>query len=150
MRIAIVDDSATARMFIRRCLEIAGFREAEIIEAENGRNALEQIRQAPVDLLLTDLTMPVMDGTTLLKWIKANPKLAAIPVLVVSSAGNPAKEQELLGLGAMAVLNKPVSPARLSALLQDLIPGPSQTFEEHNEDGDRKSSNGQPGGWDDE
>ena len=121
MRIAIVDDSGTARMFIRRCLEIAGFQGAEIIEAENGKDALEKIRSAPVDLLLTDLTMPVMDGTTLLKWIKANPKLSALPVLVISSAGNPAKEIELKGLGAMGVLDKPVSPAKLNMLLRDFL-----------------------------
>lgn len=122
MRIAIVDDSGTARMFIRRCLEIAGFREAEIIEAANGRDALEQIRQNPVDLLLTDLTMPVMDGLTLLKWIKGNPKLVELPVLVVTSAGNPARERELLDLGALGVVNKPVSPARLNQMLQPLLP----------------------------
>lgn len=121
MRIAIVDDSGTARMFIRRCLEIAGFQGAEIIEAENGKDALEKIRSAPVDLLLTDLTMPVMDGTTLLKWVKANPKLSALPVLVISSAGNPAKEIELKALGAMGVLDKPVSPAKLNALLRDFL-----------------------------
>lgn len=121
MRIAIVDDSGTARMFIRRCLEIAGFQGAEIIEAENGKDALEKIRSAPVDLLLTDLTMPVMDGTTLLKWIKANPKLSTLPVLVISSAGNPAKEIELKALGAMGVLDKPVSPAKLNTLLRDFL-----------------------------
>lgn len=121
MRIAIVDDSGTARMFIRRCLEIAGFQGAEIIEAENGKDALEKIRNAPVDLLLTDLTMPVMDGTTLLKWIKANPKLSALPVLVISSAGNPAKEIELKALGAMGVLDKPVSPMKLNMLLRDFL-----------------------------
>ena len=121
MRIAIVDDSGTARMFIRRCLEIAGFQGAEIIEAENGKDALEKIRNASVDLLLTDLTMPVMDGTTLLKWIKANPKLSALPVLVISSAGNPAKEIELKALGAMGVLDKPVSPAKLNMLLRDFL-----------------------------
>lgn len=121
MRIAIVDDSGTARMFIRRCLEMAGFQEAEIIEAENGKDALEKIRNAPVDLLLTDLTMPVMDGTTLLKWIKANPKLSELPVLVISSAGNPAKELELKGLGAMGVLDKPVSPAKLNLLLSGFL-----------------------------
>ncbi|MFH1019630.1 MAG: response regulator [Pseudomonadota bacterium] len=121
MRIAIVDDSGTARMFIRRCLEIAGFQGAEIIEAVNGKDALEQIRNAPVDLLLTDLTMPVMDGTTLLKWIKANPKLCQLPVLVISSAGNPAKEIELKALGAMGVLDKPVSPAKLNMLLRDFL-----------------------------
>ncbi|OGR01521.1 MAG: histidine kinase [Deltaproteobacteria bacterium RIFOXYD12_FULL_50_9] len=118
MRIAIVDDSGTARMFIRRCLEMAGFEGAEIIEAANGKEALEKIRTAPVDLLLTDLTMPVMDGTTLLKWIKANPKLADLPVFVISSAGNPAKEKELMALGAMGVLDKPVSPAKLNGLLR--------------------------------
>jgi two-component system chemotaxis response regulator CheY len=117
MRIAIVDDSGTARMFVRRCLEIAGFQGAEIIEAENGKDALEKIRSTPVDLLLTDLTMPVMDGTTLLKWIKANPKLCELPVVVISSAGNPAKEIELKSLGAMGVLGKPVSPAKLNKLL---------------------------------
>lgn len=121
MRIAIVDDSSTARMFIRRCLEIAGFQGAEIIEAENGKDALEKIRHTPVDLLLTDLTMPVMDGTTLLKWIKANPKSSGLPVLVISSAGNPAKEVELKALGAMGVLNKPVSPAKLNMLLGDFL-----------------------------
>lgn len=121
MRIAIVDDSGTARMFIRRCLEIAGFQGAEIIEAENGKDALEKIRNAPVDLLLTDLTMPVMDGTTLLKWIKANPKMSELPVLVISSAGNPAKEVELKALGAIGVLDKPVSPAKLNMLLHNFL-----------------------------
>ncbi len=129
MRIAIVDDSGTARMFIRRCLEIAGFREAEIIEAEHGRDALEKIRREPVDLLLTDLTMPVMDGETLLKWIKANPRMADLPVLIITSAGNPAKEQELLALGALGVLNKPVSPARLNQLLHDLRPAEGENHE---------------------
>ncbi|MDR9502369.1 MAG: response regulator [Desulfurivibrionaceae bacterium] len=122
MRIAIVDDSGTARMFIRRCLEIAGFHEAEIIEAENGRDALEAIRLQPVDLLLTDLTMPVMDGLTLLKWLKSNPRFVQLPVLVITSAGNPARERELLKLGAMALISKPVSPARLNEVLRDLLP----------------------------
>ncbi|MFH7319962.1 PleD family two-component system response regulator [Desulfurivibrio sp. D14AmB] len=121
MRIAIVDDSSTARMFIRRCLEIAGFGEAEIIEAENGREALEKIRQTPVDLLLTDLTMPVMDGLTLLRWLKGNPKLAELPVLVITSAGNPARKKELVDLGVMGVIDKPVSPAKLSQILQPLL-----------------------------
>ena len=143
MRIAIVDDSGTARMFIRRCLEIAGFREAEIIEAENGRDALEKIRQTPVDLLLTDLTMPVMDGLTLLKWLKANPKFSELPVLVVTSAGNPAREEELLRLGAMGVLNKPISPARLNQLLQGLLPAEPESASPPT------ATSGSQGGWED-
>lgn len=120
-RIVIADDSATARMFIRRCLEIIGLGEATLVEAENGREALSLLKEEDTDLLLTDLNMPVMDGATLLKWVKSSPRLHNIPVLVITSAGNPAKEQELTALGAFGVLNKPVSPAVLMDALQPLI-----------------------------
>lgn len=120
-RIVIADDSATARMFIRRCLEIIGLGEATLVEAENGREALSLLKEEDTDLLLTDLNMPVMDGATLLKWVKSSPRLHDIPVLVITSAGNPAKEQELTALGAFGVLNKPVSPAVLMDALQSLI-----------------------------
>ncbi len=120
-RIVIADDSATARMFIRRCLEIIGLGEATLVEAENGREALSLLKEEDTDLLLTDLNMPVMDGATLLKWVKSSPRLHDIPVLVITSAGNPAKEQELTALGAFGVLNKPVSPSVLMAALQSLM-----------------------------
>ncbi|MEW6217913.1 MAG: response regulator [Thermodesulfobacteriota bacterium] len=122
MRIAIVDDSATARMFVRRCLAIIGLAEAEFVELANGQEALACIRELPVDLLVTDLTMPLMDGETLLKWMKANPKLCSVPVLVITSAGNPAKEAELTARGALAVLAKPITPAGLMKALAHLVP----------------------------
>ncbi len=120
-RIVIADDSATARMFIRRCLEIIGLGEATLVEAEHGREALSLLKEEAADLLLTDLNMPVMDGATLLKWVKSSPRLHDLPVLVITSAGNPAKEQELLSLGAFGVLNKPVSPAVLMDALKALL-----------------------------
>ena len=120
-RIAIVDDSETARMFVRRCLEIVGFTEVEFVEAEHGRDALAKIKEKPVDLLLTDLTMPIMDGETLLKWVKSSPTLCDIPVLVITSAGNPAKEAELLELGALGVLAKPISPPKLNSILEPIL-----------------------------
>ncbi|OEU73537.1 MAG: histidine kinase [Desulfuromonadales bacterium C00003068] len=120
-RIVIADDSATARMFIRRCLEIIGLGEATLVEAEHGREALSLLKEEDTDLLLTDLNMPVMDGATLLKWVKSSPRLHDLPVLVITSAGNPAKEQELLSLGAFGVLNKPVSPAVLMDALKPLL-----------------------------
>ena len=88
-RIIVADDSATARMFIKRCLEIIGLGDAEIIEVEDGKQALKAAKEKPTDLLLTDLNMPVMDGETLVKWVKASPKLADMPIVVISSAGNP-------------------------------------------------------------
>jgi len=120
-RIIIADDSDTARMFIRRCLEIVGLHEAEFIEAVNGNEALKIAKQEPPDLLVSDLNMPVMDGETLLKWVKTSPRLVDVPVLVITSAGNPAKEAQLLELGAFAVLNKPVSPAPLLKVLAPLL-----------------------------
>ncbi len=120
-RIIIADDSATARMFIKRCLEIIGLGDAEIVEAEHGKEALAAAKAEPTDLLLTDLNMPVMDGETLLKWIKASPKLQDMPVVIITSAGNPAKEQELLKLGALKVINKPVAPPMLMDALAPFL-----------------------------
>ena len=119
--IVIADDSGTARMMIRRCLEIIGFADATFLEAENGKEALSLVKQNPVDILLTDLNMPVMDGETLLKWVKASPKLNDIPVLVITSAGNQAKSNQLIAMGAFAVANKPINPAILSNILAPLL-----------------------------
>jgi len=120
-RIIIADDSATARMFIKRCLQIIGLGDAEIIEAEHGKEALAAAKEQPADLLLTDLNMPVMDGETLVKWVKASPKLSALPIVVITSAGNPAKEAQLLELGAYRVLNKPVSPPMMMEALEEFL-----------------------------
>jgi two-component system chemotaxis response regulator CheY len=120
-RIIIADDSATARMFIKRCLEIIGLGDAEMIEADHGKGALNAAKEQVPDLLLTDLNMPVMDGETLLKWVKASPKLCEVPVIVITSAGNPAKETQLLKLGARRVINKPVSPPVMLDALSDFL-----------------------------
>ena len=120
-RIIVADDSTTARMFIKRCLQIIGLGDAEIIEAEHGKEALAAAKAQEVDLLLTDLNMPVMDGETLIKWVKASPKLGDLPIIVITSAGNPAKEAQLLELGAHRVLNKPVSPPMMMDALADFL-----------------------------
>lgn len=120
-KIVIADDSATARMFIRRCLEIIGFSGVEIIEAENGKMALLAAKAQQVDLLLTDLNMPVMDGETLIRWVKSSPKLNALPVVVITSVGNRARELQLLQLGAHRVVNKPITPATMLDALGDFV-----------------------------
>lgn len=120
-RIVIADDSQTARMYIRRCLEIAGIIGASVVEVKNGKEALESVRENHADLLITDLNMPVMDGETLLKWLKQCPELSEMPVLVITSAGNPAKEIQLAKLGAFNVLSKPISPSSLRAVLGPLV-----------------------------
>ncbi|MBW1721799.1 MAG: response regulator [Deltaproteobacteria bacterium] len=125
-KVLIVDDSNTARMVIKRCLQIAGLPDAAFFEAGNGREALSLLKKEPVDLVVTDLNMPVMDGETFLRWLKGSPKTHDIPVIMVSSAGNPAKEKEVLALGARAVIGKPVSPGELSRSISDLVEGMGQ------------------------
>lgn len=121
-RILIVDDSVTARIFVRRCLEAIGFGQSEFVEAENGKIALEKAKENPVDLIVSDLTMPDMDGESMLKRLKSNPKLHEVPVLIISSAGNQAKVSELIEMGAFGVLSKPFSPADIYGVLQPFIP----------------------------
>lgn len=123
-KIVIVDDSRTSRMFIRRCFEITCLQETDFHEAADGAEALALLKRIiDVDLLVTDLNMPNMDGEMLLKTVKEDQALTGLPVVVITSAGNPAKEAELLALGALAVLNKPVSPATLNNKLGALIQG---------------------------
>ncbi len=121
-KIIIVDDSATARMIVRRCLEIAGCSDAEFIEAENGKEALALLKEHKVDFVISDLNMPVMDGEMLLKWMKASPKLNEIPLVILSSAINAAKDRVLLDMGAFAVMSKPISPAKINESMSELIP----------------------------
>lgn len=120
-RILIVDDSSTARMFIRRCLEIAGCQNALFMEAPNGKEALAILKKETADFVVADMNMPEMDGKNLLRRIKASPKLNMLPVVIISSATNPAQEQELLALGAYAVLSKPVSPPQLLSAIGGLF-----------------------------
>ena len=109
-------------MFIRRCFEIACMDETDFHEAADGVEALALLKKIPeIDLLVTDLNMPNMDGEELLKAVKLDQTFDRLPVVVITSAGNPAKETELLAHGALAVLNKPVSPAILSDKLGTII-----------------------------
>jgi two-component system chemotaxis response regulator CheY len=130
MRILIVDDTTTARIFAQKCLANIGFHDAEFMQAGHGIEALAKIRACPPDLILSDLMMPEMDGETFLKILKAEPDLQDIPVLIVSSAGNPAHRETLLAMGALDVLPKPFSTTEIYEVLKGFL-----NEEEEDEDG---------------
>ncbi len=123
MKIMIADDSGTARMFIKQCLEISIEEEVEFMEAENGKVALEKLKAEPVDLLVTDLNMPVLDGRELIRRIAGSPKLHGMPIMVITSSGNQARKDELLEMGAGVVLRKPVNPMSIGEGLDLLAVG---------------------------
>jgi CheY-like chemotaxis protein len=72
------------------------------------------------DLLVTDLTMPNMNGIELMRKISASPRLSGTPVLVVTSAGNVEQRKELIELGATRILSKPISPQLLIEAIQEV------------------------------
>lgn len=123
-KILVVDDSAVARKIVIRCLKIVGYSESGFPEAGHGQEALDILRDQEVDLVVTDLNMPIMDGVTLVRKIKANPHLQHIPVIVVSSLLNEAAKADLRQRGVDLLLEKPLSPPRLGAALRQIEGGP--------------------------
>ena len=118
--ILVVDDSGTARMIIKQCLTIIGLKDKKYLEASNGRDAVEVLKQSSVDLVVTDLNMPVMDGEALLLEIKGADVWRKIPVIVITSTSNDVREKALREVGAEAVISKPVNPAVLHAAWQKI------------------------------
>lgn len=118
-KILIVDDSATSRMIIRRCFQIAGFGELEFEEAEDGLAALSKIQADNFDLVVSDIKMPKMDGTTLVKKLRLNPDTAGTPVVIISSVGNEALEEQLGESVVHAIIKKPVSPAKILSFMEE-------------------------------
>jgi two-component system chemotaxis response regulator CheY len=121
-RILIVDDSGISRKITRKCLEFVGLAQAEFIEAENGEKALEALERAQVDLLVTDLNMPVMDGFELLRAIDAVEAYKDLIRIVASSAASAAIEGEMTKHHVTAVLPKPLTPTTVAKLLAGKLP----------------------------
>ncbi len=111
--VLITDDSTTARMIIQRCLEMVGCSECEYVHAADGVEALGILRSREINLLITDMNMPNLDGKGLLQAVKGSPKLNHIPVFVITSLANPALERELEMIGVDKIIYKPVSPQKL-------------------------------------
>ena len=116
-RILIVDDSATSRMIIKRCLEIAGFQDSSFLEAEDGIDALSILEENDADLIVTDLNMPKMDGTNFIKKLKIKENCKEIPIIVISSTVSESSIEEYTEMGVKGVISKPVSPEKISAAL---------------------------------
>jgi two-component system chemotaxis response regulator CheY len=120
-RVLIVDDSKMARMFIKRILQMVMTEDAEFEQAVDGRDALDKMKKASFDLLVTDLNMPNMDGAQLLKRVIASPRLHGTPSIVITSLKNPAKEAELKSYGVSAILGKPLDSAALSEAIDKVF-----------------------------
>lgn len=104
----IADDAGAVRQAVRWILEPAGL---QVLEAPDGKAALDVLRANKVDVLIADLNMPQMDGLELIRALRADPKLRTIPVLMMTTEMRPQDVMKAYDAGADMYLVKPSSPA---------------------------------------
>lgn len=122
-KLLIVDDSPSMRQVIIKIIRISGTDVGEFIEAGNGHEALAKLKDHWVDLVISDLYMPEMDGFELLRQMKGDPLLSEIPVLVVSTESREAKLQEIYEMGVKGFIHKPFRPETVRDLILSCLGG---------------------------
>ena len=121
--ILIVDDSPVMRRVIRRVVDLSGFEVGNYLEAGDGLEALLLLHAQWIDLIVTDINMPNMNGEELLLAIRQDPLLSGIPVLVVSTDQTASRIGDMLAHGANGYVAKPFVPSVLFDQMQLLLGG---------------------------
>jgi two-component system chemotaxis response regulator CheY len=119
--VLIVDDSTVIRQMVRRTMDLAGLDVGEVYEASNGIEALAQLNDHDVAVMLVDINMPTMNGVQLLRRMKENQRLKDIPIVVVSTEGSRERIEQLEEIGAFGYVRKPFQPEQLRDVLKPLI-----------------------------
>jgi two-component system chemotaxis response regulator CheY len=116
--ILAVDDSASMRQMVSFTLKSAGY---NVVEAVDGQDAWEKAGGRDFDLVLTDQNMPRMDGISLTKKLRGNPKFTATPILILTTESSDQMKQAGRGAGATGWLVKPFDPAKLLEVIKKVI-----------------------------
>ncbi len=119
--VLIVDDSAAIRKILHRVLTQAEVPLGQVLEAGDGVEAIEKLTAQPVNLVLSDINMPNMDGLQLLARIKANAAWSNMPVIMITTEGSQAKVMEAVQLGAAGYVRKPFTADQIKEKLAGLI-----------------------------
>jgi two-component system chemotaxis response regulator CheY len=118
MKILVVEDDKTTRKILGLYLKAKGF---DVVYAENGLDAMEKLGTETVNLVLTDLNMPYMDGIELTKNLKADPGLKEVPVLMVTTEADDEERRKAMEAGANGYLVKPVSAEMVSDQIKSIL-----------------------------
>jgi two-component system, chemotaxis family, chemotaxis protein CheY len=115
----VVEDSPTMRQLISFSLK--RFKNARIIEAVDGVDALKKLSGEKIDLILTDINMPVMDGLKLVSLVRQNVQLQSIPIIIITTEGAEEDRERGLALGANAYISKPIQSSHLIKTITELL-----------------------------
>jgi two-component system chemotaxis response regulator CheY len=118
IKILAVDDSASMRQMVSFTLQGAGY---EVVEACDGQDALNKARQNQVDLVLSDVNMPVMDGITLIKNLRTLPNYKFTPILMLTTESAADKKGEGKAAGATGWIVKPFNPDQLLNTIKKVL-----------------------------
>ncbi len=124
--ILVVDDSSTSRKILKKALKMTGLEIAEILEAEDGLQALEILDRREVHCVFADLNMPRMSGVQLVERMAEIDLLKEISVILVTSDRNRARLSGLLELGVRSRLNKPFHPEELREVVERVLALPGK------------------------
>jgi two-component system chemotaxis response regulator CheY len=119
--VMIVDDSRSMRQVIRKILGVSGFKLGQCLEANNGQEALDLLESNWVDLILSDIHMPVMDGFGLLKALRSHEDWHDTPVVLITTESNEERIQEALDLGARGYIRKPFRAELIRTHLNQIL-----------------------------
>ena len=118
-KILVVEDQEDNRQILRDLLASVDY---EMVEAENGQEALTAVTEHKPDLILMDIQLPVMDGYEATRRIKADPATKSIPIIVVTSYALSGDEGKAREAGCDAYVTKPYSPRQLLAKIREYLP----------------------------
>jgi two-component system chemotaxis response regulator CheY len=120
-RALIVDDSSVMRKIVERALRQAGLDPLEVHEAASGAEALEILKVTPVDLILSDINMPSMDGLEFLRQIQAQKLAPGVPVVMITTESSEEHVKQAISAGARGYLRKPFTAEQLKERVLSLL-----------------------------
>lgn len=113
-----VDDSASIRQMVSFTLKQAGY---DVIEAVDGKDALAKVQGQKINMVITDLNMPNLDGIGLIKELRTNPAFKFTPIVMLTTESQDSKKQEGKSAGATGWIVKPFKPEQLITVVKKLI-----------------------------
>ena len=123
IRALIVDDSSVMRKIVERSLRQAGIDLSEVLQAGNGAEALSTLKESPVDLILCDINMPVMDGIEFIKQLAGIESAENVPVVMITTESSEAHVVQALSCGARGYIRKPFTPEQVKEHVVPILAG---------------------------